>query len=248
MEMTVVTLAERPDLRDEMWSLPNTWPTFMRQDPIGNLYYGKLAESFPELQLLALDEQSTVIGKVHSVPMRWDGSFSGLPDRGWDAVLERAFGPNFSAAECHAASLIEAFIAPEYAGRGLSGKLLLAARDNAAKLGYRDLLGPIRPTGKADFPNEAMGDYVARVNGEGLPVDPWLRTHVRLGAVVMKVCPVAMTIPGTLAQWRDWTGLELASSGAAEVPGALNPVHISVEHDHGVYVEPNVWVRHQLAA
>jgi hypothetical protein len=64
---------------------------------------------------------------------------------------------------------------------------------------------------------------------------------------VMKVCPVAMTIPGTLAQWRDWTGMDLASSGAVEVSGALTPLHVSVEHDHCVYIEPNVWVRHQLA-
>lgn len=97
------------------------------------------------------------------------------------------------------------------------------------------------------FPHEAMTDYVARLGEDGLPVDPWLRTHVRLGGVVMKVCPVAMTIPGTLSQWREWTGLDLLSSGAVEVPGALTPVHVSVEHDHGVYIEPNVWVRHQLA-
>jgi hypothetical protein len=30
------------------------------------------------------------------------------------------------------------------------------------------------------------------------------------------------------------------------VPFALNPVHVSVEQDHAVYVEPNVWVHHDL--
>lgn len=30
------------------------------------------------------------------------------------------------------------------------------------------------------------------------------------------------------------------------MPGALVPVRVSVEHDHAVYVEPNVWVRHSL--
>lgn len=140
---------------------------------------------------------------------------------------------------------------PHEVGRfleGLPDRGWDAALENAAKLGHRDLLGSIRPTGKSGFPHEAMADYVARLNGEGLPVDPWLRTHVRLGGVVMQVCPVAMTIPGTLAQWRGWTCLGLASSGAVEVPGALNPVHVSVEQEHGVYVEPNVWIRHQLAA
>jgi hypothetical protein len=91
-----------------------------------------------------------------------------------------------------------------------------------------------------------MVDYVARTRDDGLPADPWLRSHVRLGGEIVKVCPASMTIPGSLAQWRSWTGLPLDSSGAIEVPGALVPVHVSIEHDHAVYVEPNVWVRHRL--
>jgi GNAT superfamily N-acetyltransferase len=247
MDVTVVTLLERPDLIDEMWSLPNTWPLFMRQDPIANLFYRNLVDAFPEHQLVALNEHAKVIGKVHSVPMSWDGTIENLPLRGWDAVLERAFASAFVESECQTVSLIEAFLSPHYAGRGLSSKILVAAKENAARMGYRDLLGPIRPTGKAAFPHESMLTYIARLDGDGLPVDPWLRTHVRLGGEVMKVCPVAMTIPGTVTQWRDWTGLDLASSGGVEVPGALTPLHVSVEHDHCVYIEPNVWVRHELA-
>jgi hypothetical protein len=30
------------------------------------------------------------------------------------------------------------------------------------------------------------------------------------------------------------------------VEGALTPVTISLEHDQGIYVEPNVWVHHPL--
>jgi len=141
MELTMVTLAQRPDLIDAMWSLPNTWPVFMRQDPIANLYYGKLVEAFPEHQLVALDEHSKVIGKVHCVPMSWDRTVENLPDRGWDAVLERAFTEDAAGVDCQAVSLIEAFIPAEYAGRGLSSTLLQGARDNAAGMGYRDLLG-----------------------------------------------------------------------------------------------------------
>ena len=48
------------------------------------------------------------------------------------------------------------------------------------------------------------------------------------------------------AQWREWTGLPFTTSGEVEVAGALSPVHVSVEQDHAVYVEPNVWVHHRL--
>ena len=55
-----------------------------------------------------------------------------------------------------------------------------------------------------------------------------------------------MTVPGTLAQWREWTGLPLDISGPVIVPGALNPILVSVEHGHAVYLEPNVWIHHDL--
>jgi hypothetical protein len=88
----------------------------------------------------------------------------------------------------------------------------------------------------------------ARVHAEYvlLPADPWLRTHVRVGGRVLQVCPRSMVVPGTLAEWRDWTGLPFDTSGAVVVPGALVPVHCSVEQNHAVYVEPNVWVEHDL--
>jgi hypothetical protein len=73
-----------------------------------------------------------------------------------------------------------------------------------------------------------------------------VRTHLRLGAVVVKVAPCSMVIVGTLAEWRQWTGLAFERSGTAIVPGALSQVHVSLEQDHAVYVEPNLWVRHPL--
>ena len=38
-----------------------------------------------------------------------------------------------------------------------------------------------------------------------------------------------------------------AVAGDVIVPEALVPVHCDAEHDHAVYVEPNVWVEHVLS-
>ena len=54
-----------------------------------------------------------------------------------------------------------------------------------------------------------------------------------------------MVIPGTLEEWREWTGLPFDRTGAIEVPKALAPVWCDVEHGVATYVEPNVWVRHR---
>jgi hypothetical protein len=60
----------------------------------------------------------------------------------------------------------------------------------------------------------------------------------RAGAQIVKVAPRSMVIAGTIAEWSRWTGLGFTASGAAIVPGTLSPIHVSLEQDHAVYVEP----------
>ena len=62
----------------------------------------------------------------------------------------------------------------------------------------------------------------------------------------MKVCHKSMTIYGNVNDWQSWTGLSFPESGAYSVPGALNPVSMDLVADQGVYVEPNVWMVHDL--
>ena len=57
-----------------------------------------------------------------------------------------------------------------------------------------------------------------------------------------------MTITGSLAQWREWTGEPFDRSGPVVVDRALVPVIVDVECDLAVYVEPNVWVSHAVTA
>ncbi len=226
--------------------MPNTWPTFMQKDPVAALFYGRLPDTFPEYQLLALDDQGAIVGKIHSVPFAWGGSDDDLPVRGWDGILEQGFRDHERGQQATAVSLIEAHVSPEHRRGGLSSILLDAARRNVQRLGFTDLFGPVRPAEKHTEPRTPMAEYVARVRGDGLPADSWLRVHVRLGARIVSVCPLSMVIPGTLAQWREWTAMPLSRGGLTDIPEALAPVHVSIEHDHVVYVEPSVWMHHRL--
>lgn len=243
---SIVTLAERPDLAEAMWAMPNPWPAFIHHDPVAGIFFGRLPGVFPEYQLLALDEQGEIVAKVNSVPFAWLGSDEDLPDRGWDAILERAFADERKGTAASAVSLLEARVNPERRGTGMSYELLEAARANTRRLGFEDLFGPVRPAAKSAEPHTPMAEYAARVRDDGLPADSWLRVHARVGARMVKVCPLSMIVPGSLATWREWTGLPFDSSGPLEVPAALVPVDVSVEHDRAVYVEPNVWMHHRL--
>jgi GNAT superfamily N-acetyltransferase len=241
----VVTLAERPDLREAMNGMPKSWPAFMYHDPVAFLM-GGLSRVFPHLQFAALDGDE-VVGIIHAAAFAWDGDVSSLPDRGWDAILETGFRDAESGREPSAATLLEAAIAPARQGAGLSSALLIGVRDRCRELGFGSLFGPVRPSLKSNEPRVSMAEYTDRRRSDGLPDDPWLRVHERLGARVIKIAPTSMTITGTLTQWRLWTGLPFDQTGDVIVPGALTPVHASVEHDHAVYVEPNVWMQHPLA-
>lgn len=245
--LRTVTLAERPDLLEAMWALPSTWPPLVLQDPVGARLFDAAVERSPELQVLVLNGEERVVARLVATPFTWSGRDEDLPARGWDAVLERSSTDADRGTTPAAVSLLEARVHPELQGRGLSARLLAAGRETLRQLGFQDLLAPVRPTGKSAEPRTPIADYVARRRDDGLPQDPWVRVHVRAGARVVGVCPASMTVPGTLAQWRSWTGLPLDVSGDVEVEGALVPVHVDVEQDHAVYVEPNLWLHHRLA-
>ncbi|GAA4985483.1 hypothetical protein GCM10025734_08970 [Kitasatospora paranensis] len=229
--------------------MPDTWPVFMHQDPIGNAYVGLIAEVFPEYVVVATDADGALVGRGLSVPFRLAGGKrqGRLPERGWDEILLWAFADRRRSDEPDTVSAIEIAVRPDLQGRGLSGLILRAMRDNARGRGFAEVVAPVRPSGKHHEPHTPMGEYAFRCRAEDeLPHDHWLRVHVRAGARVEKVAPASMTISGSLAEWRAWTGLPFDVTGDVLVPGALAPVRCEVERDSAVYVEPNVWVRHVL--
>lgn len=244
--MRYVSLADRPDLVTAMWRMGNDWPEFMLHDSLGDVFFGRLPEVFPQWQQLLLDDAGEVVGKVNAIPFPWDGSDDDLPDRGWGAVMERGFGAQQRGITPTAVSLLEARLVPTLLGGGRSREMLEAMGERAVAAGLFDLFGPVRPTHKHEAPYASMADYSVATRGDGLPADPWLRVHVRMGGRIVKVAPCSMVIPGMLREWREWTGMPFDESGDVVVPFACNPVHVSLEQDHAVYVEPNVWVHHDL--
>ena len=250
MAVVIRTFAERPDLADALWDLIEVWPRFMRQDPVADMYYAGVEETHPEFVLVAYDESDPerLVARAFSVPFAMgDEGREQLPPGGWDDVIRWAWLDRLRGRQPTAVSALEISIRAAHRSRGLSAQLLAAMRANVARLGFTDLVAPVRPTGKSAEPRTPMTKYAAQLRGDGLPVDPWLRVHVRAGGRVVGVAPRAMVIPGTLAEWREWTGLSFDVSGPVEVPGALVPVQCSVEHGYAVYVEPGVWVHHRVA-
>jgi GNAT superfamily N-acetyltransferase len=241
----IVTIAARPDLAPQFYEFAQAWPAFMYHDETGTLYYAEVATTYAQFAMLAIDDGGPV-ARSCSVPLYWDGDpTTSLPPDGWDWAIRTAHQTRASGSTPNLVSALEITIQPGHRGTGLSAVLLDAMCRNVARLGFTDLVAPVRPNAKND-PDEPMSSYAFRTRDDGLPVDPWLRVHVRAGGRILTIAPTSMTIPGTLSQWREWTGLPFDASGPIDVPGALVPVLCAAEHDHAVYVEPNVWVHHRL--
>ena len=247
MALTTVVLADRPELVEQMWAMPNSWPEFMRHDPIGGLFYNQVESRFADFVLVGLDG-GEVVACAYSIPFTLGETGElpddELPDNGWDCVIRNGVLTSVTGGAPNAISAVEIAVRTDLQGTGLSTTMLRAMRDNAARRGFGRLLAPVRPNGKTD-PHEPMTSYATRVRADGLPVDPWLRVHVRAGGRIAKVAPRSMVVPGTLDEWRAWTGLPFDAGGDVVVPGALAPVHCDLTHDVATYVEPNVWVVHQ---
>lgn len=245
--VTVVTLDQRPDLLGPALDLGGVGAEFMQHDPIGLLASARLImQRWPEFFAVVLDE-GEVVARAVSVPFAFgiEGREE-LPDHGWDGVLLWAVDDHLRGRTPSCVGALDIQVSERRRGEGLSAVSLQAMRDNAARLGFAEVLAPVRPTNKAAEPLTDMAEYVGRTRADGLPEDPWIRVHVRAGGEIAKVAPFSMTIHGTLAEWRHWTGLPFDEDGLVVVDGGLAPVVVSKELNLGVYVEPNVWIRHAI--
>jgi GNAT superfamily N-acetyltransferase len=234
----VFTYAERPDLAARTGEIADTLPEFAGAGAAVVAHWAKLRTELPQLQLVLWDDQADrVVGRASTLPAR---EAEGLPG-GIDDMLELWFGAG-PRPEPDVLSAMVAVVDRSRQGEGLSRLLLEAMRDLAAREGFSSLIAPVRPTRKDRYPLIPLERYARWTRGDGLLFDPWLRLHARLGAELLEVCPASMRIEGTAAEWEAWTGMVLPEDGSYVVPGALVPVE--VRDGRGVYVEPNVWMRH----
>jgi len=135
---------------------------------------------------------------------------------------------------------------PEHRGHGVAAELLTAFRALADQRGWPRVIAPVRPTLKARYPLTPIEEFAAWTRpSDGAPLDPWLRTHWRLGARIIATAPRSQTMTGSVTEWEAWTGMAFPTTGEYVIPDGLVPLHIDREADRGTYVEPNVWMRHR---
>lgn len=223
------------------------WPEFMLHDQVANENWRELFDRFSEFQFALHDtENDRVAGMGNSFPLRWDHSLESLPEGGWDWAFQEAVQNHKQGRRPNYHCALQIVLRQEYQGRGLSKPMVEAVRAVTRSRGLKSLIIPLRPSEKSKYPLVSLDDYVTWKTEEDMAFDLWLRVHLRAGARIIKVCHESKTIRGTRAAWEEWTGMKFPQTGKYIIPGALNPIEIDIEKDEGRYIEPNVWIVHEV--
>lgn len=244
MPLDVVTAALRPDLEEEAGSaFRERWPEFVFHDPVPPTCMARVHDYFDSFDVLILDEGRVAAGGW-GVLLAWDGSVGALPE-GYDAALLQSVADHEAGRRPTALSFMAAAVHPDHDRQGLATTALEALAERARQAGIEHVLAPIRPTWKHRYPLVSMAEYATWVRDDGLSIDPWIRTHQRMGARILAPAPSSMVVPGTVAEWERWADMVFPVTGDYVVPEALNLLRVDRENDTAVYREENLWVQHR---
>ena len=238
------TAAEQPELWEQAVGsglFGHVWPEYNHHGDVAGRYFGTLFPRYAHLQALFRDRRTErVIARVRTIPFHWDGTLEDLPC-GIDALGLRAVDEPDSPT---ALSALAAEVDSDYQSSGLSGVLIATMAALARHAGLFPLVAPVRPSLKDRYPLTPIARYASWTREDGLPFDPWMRVHVRLGARMLRAEPHSMHITAPCANWETWTGMVFPSDGEYVFPGGL--ASLTVTDGIGDYWEPNVWMLHTV--
>jgi len=240
--MRAVTVRERPDLAETAWErTKDVLPEYNNHGDVLNVYWPRLTEELADFQFHLVDAADGILARARTIPVRWDGTIDDLP-AGIDGAIARGFEEGGANVLCALVIMVPG----DLQGRGLSTVAVESMRDLAQSHGLESLIAPVRPNWKERYPFVPIDRYAAWRRPDGLPFDPWLRVHARLGATVLRPEPESLRITGTIGEWAEWTGMAFPESGEYWFPRGLAPLTIDLDADRGSYWEPNVWMRHAV--
>lgn len=249
MNYKITNLKERPDLFEKQDQIGSeAWPEFMLQDEIAHKYWMDFIEAYADLQILIIsdDGKDEIYAIINTIPLYFDQPLDKLPDEGWDWGVEKGVLDYKNKLKPNYLMGIQVIINKKYQGKGLSGVAVDEMLNYSKAKGFNNLIIPIRPSLKEKYPLISTKEYIGWQNDRGELFDPWLRAHQRKGAKIVSVCSKAMRITGTKEDWENWTGVIFKTSGDYIIPGALLPINYNEKKDLGIYIEPNVWIVHEI--
>ncbi|NIK56369.1 hypothetical protein [Kribbella shirazensis] len=240
----LIPVAAAPELDEEAGQrFAEEWPEFIFHDEGVTPYRERRVKYFRDWEFYLVDEDRRLIAGCWGVPLAWDGTVEDLPG-GFTDSLARSVTAYEESVVPNTFVLMAAAVRSDEQGRGHAGRVITAVRDRAVAGGLGQVIAPVRPTLKSRYPLTPIETFMTWTREDGLPLDPWLRTHVRLGATILAPAAASQTMTGSVADWESWTKMQFPSTGTYTIPDGLTVLHIDRSADTGTYTEPNIWLRH----
>lgn len=240
----LIPVSAAPELDEEASErFAEEWPEFIFHDEKVALYRDRRRSYFLDWEFYLVDDTHRLIGGCWGVPLPWDGTVADLPG-GFTDSLARSVDSHEAGVEPNTFVLMAAAVRNDEQGKGHASRVITTVKEQAAARGLTRMIAPVRPTLKSRYPLTDIAEFMTWTRDDGLPLDPWLRTHVRLGATLLAPAPASQTMTGTVPDWESWTGLPLPATGTYVIPDGLTTLAIDRTANTGLYVEPNIWMRH----
>lgn len=131
------------------------WPVFLSEDSWVKKYWQRLYQVYLEYQLL-FRINSEYIGVANSAPIYWNGSIDNLPS-GFDEAIEIIIEENEKPNTLCGLAVV---ISKKHLGKGISSKIINNLKKLAKSYGYSNLILPVRPTLKSQYPTILMKNYI----------------------------------------------------------------------------------------
>ncbi len=220
------------------------FPPFISADPVAHSYIDRVWEWFAEYNLVLLDAVGQLTAAGWAVPLSWNGEVTDLPS-GYTDALRRAVMDHETSAPVNTLVICAGIVHPQQTRQGVAKELVGALCNLCADTPLTRVIAPVRPTLKHLYPLTPIETFARWVGPDNLPLDPWIRSHVRMGGQIIAMAPHSQTMIGSIEQWETWTGRQYPSTGHYIIPQGLSPLYIDREQNLGRYTEPNVWIQHR---
>jgi len=224
-------------------AINKAFPPIIGESQVIKKYWSKLETYYPENQFLLISNKDELIGFINTVPFHFDKELDHLPERGWDWMLSKGIADFENKIEANYLGGLQVIVRKEFQSQGFSRKILNYAKNFIANSNFKNLIIPIRPTQKHKFPELPMSEYLNLKSGNEV-FDPWIRTHLKGGAQIIKICEKSMMMAGDIEFWERILEKKIYKTGKYILRGALSLITIDLEKDKGEYIEPNIWIKY----
>jgi hypothetical protein len=180
------------------------------------------------------------------IPFSFTGGYEDLPRTAVEMV-ELALRHKREGRPPTVLGALQAVVHPTYQNRGLSAVVLQTMAGRATHYGFTSLFAPIRPSRKDRTPMTSFAQYIQATRSDGLPLDPWQRVHVKLGATPAGIVDRWLSVRATTGEWGWWTDRQFTASGLYPIEGGLVPLKIDMDRNLGLYEEPHLWMHYRIA-